>query len=163
MENLPSVLRPVWLLPLLISSLLAQQPPTAAAPAGRIPIEPMREPHFTPAAKADFLKGEDQVVGVSAYGVSKAYPRRIIAWHHIVQDQLGNIPILATWCNLCSSGIVFKNDVDGRKLTPELAGTRGSNLTFRDRETGSQWQQATGEAFAGSLKGRHLEMIPFVF
>jgi hypothetical protein len=33
---------------------------------------------------------------------------------------------------------------------------------MRDRETGSLWQQATGEAFAGPLKGKRLPMINYV-
>ena len=38
----------------------------------------------------------------------------------------------------------------------------GGNYTFADRETGSRWQQETGEATEGKLKGRHLEIYPFV-
>ena len=33
---------------------------------------------------------------------------------------------------------------------------------MRDRQTESDWQQATGEAFAGPMKGRRLTMLPFV-
>lgn len=69
----------------------------AERPAGLGPFEPLHEPRFVPAAKADFLKSEDQVLGVSANGVAKAYPTHVMAWHHIIHDQLGNMPILATW------------------------------------------------------------------
>jgi len=31
-----------------------------------------------------------------------------------------------------------------------------------DKETGSRWQQSTGEAISGPLKGAHLELYPFV-
>lgn len=144
-------------LALPVLAQLPAKPPIAA------PYELIREPRFTAAGNATFLKDEDQVVGVSANGVARAYPRRLIAWHHIIHDQLGSTPILATWCNLCATAIVFRNDVDGKKLTPDLAGLRGSNMTFRDRETGTQWQQATGEAFAGPLAGKRLEIAPFQF
>jgi len=33
---------------------------------------------------------------------------------------------------------------------------------MRDRETDSHWQQINGECFEGPLKGKHLEMIPFL-
>jgi hypothetical protein len=36
------------------------------------------------------------------------------------------------------------------------------NFTFADRETGTRWQQETGEAFEGALKGRRLEIHPFL-
>lgn len=123
----------------------------------------LRDPQFVATGDATFLNDGDQVLGVSMNGVSHAYPRRFIAYHHIVHDRLGNQPILATWCNLCSSGVVFKNEMQGRQLTPDLAGVNGSNMTFRDRETGTRWQQATGEAYEGPLAGSRLEIIPFSF
>jgi hypothetical protein len=72
------------------------------APAGQVvqtavEYEPMREPQFVPASRATFLKDGDYVMGVSENGVSKAYRTDIIAWHHIIHDQLGGMPILATW------------------------------------------------------------------
>ena len=35
------------------------------------------------------------------------------------------------------------------------------NLVLKDRQTGTSWQQATGEAFAGPLKGSRLPLVPF--
>lgn len=37
-----------------------------------------------------------------------------------------------------------------------------ANEVFKDRETGSRWQQSTGEAISGPLKGDHLELYPFL-
>lgn len=39
---------------------------------------------------------------------------------------------------------------------------RGMNFTFVDRETGTRWQQETGEAFEGPHKGKRLEIQPFL-
>ena len=58
---------------------------------------PLREPRFVPAAQANFLKNEDQVLGVSANGVAKAYRTQVIAFHHIIDDKLGQLPIMVTW------------------------------------------------------------------
>ena len=44
----------------------------------------------------------------------------------------------------------------------ELAGLIGMNFVMTDRKTDSRWQQATGECFEGDLKGKKLEMIPFL-
>ena len=52
--------------------------------------------------------------------------------------------------------------MDGKALTFERVALRGSNFVMRDSETGSRWQQLTGECFDGPLKGRQLEMIPFL-
>jgi hypothetical protein len=49
--------------------------------------------------------------------------------------------------------------VGGRRLTLHLAGINNQNFVMRDDETGSWWQQATGEAFAGPLRGRRLQLM----
>jgi hypothetical protein len=38
----------------------------------------------------------------------------------------------------------------------------GSNEVFKDRETGSQWQQTLSTAISGPLKGTRLEVYPFL-
>jgi len=49
--------------------------------------------------------------------------------------------------------------VDGLKLTFHLAGINNQNFLMRDEETGSYWQQISGEAVAGPLKGRRLQLV----
>jgi hypothetical protein len=44
----------------------------------------------------------------------------------------------------------------------ENAGVVGGNEVFKDRETGSRWQQSSLEAISGPLKGEHLELYPFL-
>ncbi len=50
-------------------------------------------------------------------------------------------------------------DVDGRRLTFHLAGINNQNFLMRDEETGSYWQQISGLAISGPLKGRQLTLI----
>ena len=138
-----------------------QQPQQADRPP--MPFVPLREPRFVPAAKVDFLKNEDRIVGVSENGVSKAYEPGVLAFHHVVQDTLGNAPIIAGWCSLCNTPLVFSSEVDGKKYTFELAGNRGNNFFMRDLETNSHWQQIGGDCFEGPMKGKRLTMIPFVY
>jgi hypothetical protein len=52
--------------------------------------------------------------------------------------------------------------MDGRALTFFHTNMVAMNFTFADRETGTRWQQETGEAFEGPLKGRRLEIHPFL-
>jgi len=49
--------------------------------------------------------------------------------------------------------------VDGLKLTFHLAGINNQNFLMRDDETGTYWQQISGKAIAGPLKGRQLPII----
>ena len=41
-----------------------------------------------------------------------------------------------------------------------LAGINNQNFVMRDKETGSWWQQITGKAIYGPLKGATLELVP---
>jgi hypothetical protein len=63
-------------------------------PAG---ITPLWDPEFVQASKVAFLQDHDIVIGVTGEGVAKAYPGAATAWHHIIHDRLGRLPILATW------------------------------------------------------------------
>ncbi len=40
-----------------------------------------------------------------------------------------------------------------------MAGINNQNFLMRDEETGSYWQQVTGTAIAGRLKGEHLTLV----
>ena len=78
----------------------------------------------------------------------------------IVNDMLGGVPIAATYCTLCHTGIVYDRRLNGQTLTFFLAGINNGNALLRDRETGTIWQQSTGEGIFGPLKGQHLTLIP---
>ena len=49
--------------------------------------------------------------------------------------------------------------MDGRALRFRLFGINNQNFIMRDDETGSWWQQVTGEAIHGPLKGRRLRPV----
>jgi Protein of unknown function (DUF3179) len=54
---------------------------------------------------------------------------------------------------------VWESTVDGRPLTFRLSGINNQNFIMRDEETGSWWQQVTGEAVLGPLKGQRLRRV----
>jgi Protein of unknown function (DUF3179) len=51
--------------------------------------------------------------------------------------------------------------VNGRVLHFHLAGINNQNFIMRDEETGSWWQQVTGEAIQGPLKGQRLSPVDY--
>jgi len=57
---------------------------------------------------------------------------------------------------------VFRADAKGRALTLDNAGVVAGNEVFKDRETGSRWQQSSLEAISGPLQGTHLQLYPFL-
>jgi hypothetical protein len=54
---------------------------------------------------------------------------------------------------------VWTRTLNGRALHFYLAGINNQNFLMRDRETGSWWQQITGEAIYGPLRGAALELV----
>ena len=55
---------------------------------------------------------------------------------------------------------MWTREVDGQRLTFHLAGINNQNFIMRDEETGTYWQQISGLAISGPLKGRQLTPVP---
>ena len=51
--------------------------------------------------------------------------------------------------------------MDGRTLHFYLAGINNQNFLMRDKETGTWWQQISGKAIYGPLKGTSLDLVPY--
>ncbi len=57
---------------------------------------------------------------------------------------------------------MFRAEAKGQALEFDTAGVIGGNEVFKDRETGSRWQQSSLESISGSMKGEHLKLFPFL-
>lgn len=118
-------------------------------------------PRFVPAAAADFLTDDDLVIGLTLAGKARAYPTRILNYHEIVNDTLAHRAVAVTWCPLCGSGLVFERSIDSKPVEFGVSGLlHNSDLIMYDRASRSLWQQITGTAFAGPLRGRELAALP---
>lgn len=111
-------------------------------------------------AQTDTTPRQDLVVAVTINGESKAYPIELIGYHHQVRDSVGNKAVMITYCTVCRTGRVYDPVVDGTAEHFRLVGMDHFNAMFEDKGTGSWWQQATGEAVTGPLKGKMLNEIP---
>ena len=123
-------------------------------------IPPIDDPVFSRAVEVD-LPDIEPVIGLVVEGTPRAYPIRILIWHEIVNDRIGDVPFTVTFCPLCNTGIVFDRRLDGEVLDFGTTGKlRNSDLVMYDRQTESWWQQFTGEAIVGSMTGQTLTSIP---
>jgi hypothetical protein len=57
---------------------------------------------------------------------------------------------------------VFRAEAKGQALHFDTDGVVGGNEVFKDRETGSHWQQTVATATSGPLKGTDLKLYPFL-
>jgi hypothetical protein len=60
-------------------------------------FHPMPQPGFSEARKSSYLQDSDMVLGVEMAGEARAYPVRIMAYHHVVNDWVGGVPLVATY------------------------------------------------------------------
>ena len=110
--------------------------------------------------KAENIVGDSSlVICVENNGKVKAYPIRFMSYHHQVQDTVGELPLIITYCNVCRTGRAFRPVVQGHNEKFRLVGMDHYNAMFEDATTGSWWRQSTGEAIAGTLKGEALPEV----
>src|SRR5262245_35872249 len=60
-------------------------------------FNPLKHTAYAKAADADFVGDQDMVLAVENQGEAVAYPVRLMAYHHVVQDTVGGTPIVATY------------------------------------------------------------------
>ncbi|MDZ7765773.1 MAG: DUF3179 domain-containing protein [Melioribacteraceae bacterium] len=112
----------------------------------------------------EYFKREP-VMAVEIDGNAKAYPLNVLSIHEIANDTLEGNPILATFCPLCNSGIVFDRQLNhnGKEylLDFEVSGMlRKSDMVMADKQTETWWQQLLGKGIVGELAGVELDIIP---
>jgi hypothetical protein len=137
------------------SEIVPGGPPRDAIPALTDPA------HVDADAAARWLSPQDRVLGLSLEGSASAYPVAIMSWHEVVNDRLGETPVLVTYCPLCGTGMAFYSRAGGEVRRFGVSGLLyNSNLLLYDRQTESLWSQALGQAVTGPLRGTRLEPLP---
>jgi len=135
--------------------LLSGGPPRDGIPS-------IDDPQFvTPAEAEEWLAGNEPVVVVDLNGDARAYPLQILTWHEIVNDTVGGVPLIVTFCPLCNSAIIFERILDGEPVEFGTSGLlRNSDLVMYDRKTETLWQQFTGQGLIGDKAGEQLTFLP---
>jgi hypothetical protein len=137
--------------------VVALTPLSGAVHAARI-LVPLDDPEHLSADEAS-IEGDTMVVGIEIGGDAHAWQVQTLVPHHIVHDRVGDRPVIAAWCAVCNSGMVYDGTVEGQSLHFDPEAVWRQNMVMRDRETGTLWQHATGEALVGPLDGTHLDVL----
>jgi hypothetical protein len=127
---------------------------------GKLPT--LDDPRYVPVDRhTDPPFPGEEVVGVRLSGTPRIYPIGLLDTYEVVNDEDGGVPYVVTRCALTDLTAVFDRRVAGRILTFENSGALWRDmLVMRDRETGSYWTPATGEALSGPLRGERLRALP---
>ena len=70
--------------------ILSGGPPKDGIPA-------ILNPQFIRSREAEFLKPDDEVIGVQVGSEARAYPIKILNWHEVVNDAINGMPIVVTF------------------------------------------------------------------
>lgn len=124
-------------------------------------IPAIDDPRFIPVREERSLDAREPVLALVVGDDARAYPLRVLIWHEIVNDTVGGVPVVVTYCPLCNTALVFERRLDRRILSFGTTGKlRHSDLVMYDRQTESWWQQYGGVAILGALAGTRLAEVP---
>ena len=60
-------------------------------------FNPLPNPAYAKATEVNFIEDNDRVLAVAIGNETVAYPVRLMAYHHVVEDTVGGTPIVATY------------------------------------------------------------------
>lgn len=119
--------------------------------------------------RGKFLVAGDRVAGIALGGEARAYPLRLIAWHEVVNDVVGGVPVALVYSPLSDTVVAVDRRVDGVARTFGVSGLlwNSATLVYDRRESSDQeslWSLLPPRAIAGpaAAAGRHLELLPVV-
>jgi hypothetical protein len=106
------------------------------------------------------MKGRDLVVGIQAFGASRAFPYDQVIREKLIQDRVGAEPVLLVVGEDGQSVRAFRNRISGVQGTPDFYRVSGKQLgaLLMDAATGSEWN-FQGCAVSGKTKGACLEPV----
>jgi len=122
-------------------------------------IPPLNSPTMMAATQATYLSDTDIVFGLVINGEARAYPKRILAWHEFLTDDIGEQSIAGVYCPLCGTVIIYDTEFNGVK---HKLGTSGflyrSNKLLYDQATQSLWSTFLGQPVVGPLVDQNIEL-----
>ncbi|WP_109831363.1 DUF3179 domain-containing protein [Reichenbachiella versicolor] len=121
---------------------------------GKDGIPALINPELIEAETAGYLEDEDLIIGIIDEDEIRAYPHKILDWHEIINDDIGNKSIAITYCPLTGTAIGWDRILDGNKTTFGVSGLLyNSNLIPYDRATDSNWSQIGLKSVNGTKIG----------
>jgi hypothetical protein len=106
----------------------------------------------------------DPIVGLELGGEGRAYPLGLLDRYEVVNDEAQDLDYVVARCPLTQIVAVYDRRVAGQTLTFVNSGALWRDtLVLKDRETGTLWTAATGEALFGPLAGERLRPVPALF
>lgn len=120
---------------------------------------PLTDPPHVERERQLYLAEGDVVYGVVAGGpggpAARAYPERVVAWHGVVHDTLGDVPLVLAHCLPCGGAAVFDRREPGggdRRFGTAGLAFEGRTLVFEEG-TLALWDAISGARVAPGAGG----------
>jgi len=126
-------------------------------------IPALTNPRFSSPRDATYLRLEDRVIGVATANQTKAYPLKILNYHEIINDRVGNLQVAVTYCPLCDSCVVFDRRTELGEREFGVSGLLyNSNVLMYDRRgrPESLWSQVMTKGISGPGASKSLATLP---
>ncbi len=104
------------------------------------------------------IKDRDLMLGISAFGASRAFPYEAVLRQKLIQDHVGSEPILLIVGPDGHSVRGFRGRIPGRPDDTQFYRIAESRALFMDAATGTRWD-FHGCAVEGVLRGTCLEEV----
>jgi hypothetical protein len=110
-----------------------------------------------------YLTDEDRVLGLTVGNESRAYPVKVLKYHEIVNDEIGDESVTVVYSPLSGSGMAYRARVgDGTATFGHSGLLYNSTPLIYDATTMSLWSHFDGLAVAGPEKGERLDVLPVI-
>jgi hypothetical protein len=110
------------------------------------------------------LKPRDLMLGIQAFGASRAFPYETVIAQKVIQDHVGSEPVLLVVGPDGQSVRAFRQRIAGVAGTPEFyrdLDAKSENALLIDSASGSKWN-FQGCAISGKLSGVCLERVEVI-
>lgn len=135
-----------------VSRLTLERTDWGGVPVDGIPA--LLDPPVIDADAADWLEPTEPVFGLHLDGEARAYPLRILDWHEMVNDRLGDTAFALSYCTLCGAGIAYRTGgADARDVFRSSGLLLDSNKLMYDEATETLWSQLDGRPLHGPRLG----------
>lgn len=109
----------------------------------------------------DELDPKARVVAARSGGEAAAYPISLLYKNPVVNDVIGEEPVLVVFDSESGAGLVFGRSFGGQTLSFTQDEAAEEEFILVDEETGSRWEALSGEAIDGPLVEESARLIRF--
>ncbi len=124
-------------------------------------IDGVSNPEFITPVEGEVIHGaKEPVILVTIGDEARAYPIRYLIWFRVINDIIGDQPIVVTYNPYNSAFAVYSSVIDGVTYQFKDSGLLyQSSILLQDQTTNSMFLQNTGQGVIGTLSDKNLTVI----